>query len=469
MALVIAAPASNSGKTLLTVLLTSWARKEGKSIQAFKIGPDYLDPQLLSVVSGKDCRNLDTILCGHNWVKESFNGFGCLSELSIIEGVMGLFDGMGSTSEGSTAEVAKLLNLPILLVIDGHGQARSIAALVQGFKDFEKGINIAGVVLNNINSSRHKALLIETLSTINVKVLGCLPKIDCLKIQTKSLGLKPAHEIKGLNSLTNEWASIAEKYLNLPLLCSLLKSPKTSSNPIKKIIKSETNKIRNRSIPIAIASDKAFHFTYPDTKDFLEEIGMSIINWELTKNTPIPKEAKALIIPGGFPEDYAEEISQCEKSLLSIRNSFCKFPIYAECGGMMILGRSLIDKKGNSFPMTGLLPFQAKESKLKIGYRKLKAINDSPILNKGQLLTGHEFHRWEIDESVERSKDIQEDIISLHEKYILNKLWETKGWRVSKSIEGWANSYFHASWIHLHWASSPFIFNNWSRSINLKK
>ncbi len=468
MALVIAAPASNSGKTLLTILLSCWARKKGTTIQTFKVGPDYLDPQLLTSVSGKPCRNLDSILCGDNWVKESFNGFGGLTELAIIEGVMGLFDGIGYTSEGSTADIAKLLNLPILLVIDGHGQARSIAALVKGFKDFDKRLNIAGVVLNNINSSRHEELLVNSLSTINVKVLGCIPKNDCLKIKNKSLGLIPAHEIIGIKNLVNKWAEIADKYLNIPLIYPLLKAPKVSSNPIKNIVEATLNNPLEKETSIAIASDKAFHFTYADTKDCLKEMGMKVINWEPIKNISIPKEAKALIIPGGFPENFAEEISHCEKSLSSIRDSFCNIPIYAECGGMIMLGESVVDSKGNKFPMAGLLPFQTKKGSLKVGYRKLNPITESPILKKGQLITGHEFHRWEIENK--RNNHMSNNIAKLNskKKHTLSKLWEAKGWEVKSDLEGWASKYFHASWIHLHWASSPNIIRNWANIINLK-
>ncbi|HJL69220.1 MAG TPA: AAA family ATPase, partial [Prochlorococcaceae cyanobacterium Gl_MAG_24] len=169
MACVIAAPASGTGKTLLSLVLTAWARSRGLSLQPFKVGPDYLDPQQLTVASEKPCRNLDLLLCGPDWVKESFHCFGGSADLALVEGVMGLFDGIGTSELGSTAAVARHLGLPVVLVVDASGQAGSIAALVKGFRDHDRQLKLAGVVLNRINSNRHKELLKEVLSSIGIK------------------------------------------------------------------------------------------------------------------------------------------------------------------------------------------------------------------------------------------------------------------------------------------------------------
>ena len=166
MAAVIAAPASGSGKTLLSLALLSWAQQNGRRIQAFKVGPDYLDPQLLSQVSGQPCRNLDLNLCGETWVRQAFHGYGGGSELTLVEGVMGLFDGIGSSSTGSTADVTRLLDLPVVLVLDAGGQAASLGAIVRGFRDHDPQLRIAGVVLNQVSSPRHRELLAEVLERI---------------------------------------------------------------------------------------------------------------------------------------------------------------------------------------------------------------------------------------------------------------------------------------------------------------
>ena len=243
MACVIAAPASSSGKTLLSLVLTSWARHRKLQLQTFKIGPAYLDPQQLTAVSKRPCRNLDLILCGSNWVRESFHEFGTSADLALVEGVMGLFDGQGSSEKGSTASVARFLNLPIVLVVDGRGQAASLAALVKGFRDQDPQLELAGVVLNHINSSRHKTLLADVLSGINVKMLGCLPSDPQLKLPSRHLGLAPVHEIKDLEKRVEAWAAIAESNLDLTTFKTILQAPKHSKDSINQLIKpkSKTN------------------------------------------------------------------------------------------------------------------------------------------------------------------------------------------------------------------------------------
>ena len=175
MACVIAAPASGSGKTLVSLAITSWARKREMSLQPFKVGPDYLDSQLLAAAAGRPCRNLDTVLCGDGWVRACFHCHAPRADLALIEGVMGLFDGVGSSQEGSTADVALLLNLPVILVIDANGQVQSLAALVCGFRDRKPELKLAGVVVNRVTSKRHGQLLEEVLNGIGMPMLGCLP------------------------------------------------------------------------------------------------------------------------------------------------------------------------------------------------------------------------------------------------------------------------------------------------------
>ena len=465
MACVIAAPSSGSGKTLLSLLLSSWARSKGISIQPFKVGPDYLDPQQLTLVSKKQCRNLDLILCGTEWVEKSFYRHAPLAKLTLIEGVMGLFDGLGSSHKGSTAHISKLLNLPVVLIVDAKGQAASIAALVKGFKELDDQLEIAGVVLNNVNTDRHKHLLSQALMTINVNVLGCLPTSKELNLPSKYLGLIPAHEIENIEGRVKDWASIAIKHLDIRIFEKLLKSPITQNkiNPNQKI-KSSSDR-RNRTVNIAIAQDNAFHFRYPETKEYLENAGINLIDWKIINDSPIPKEAQGLILPGGYPEQFADQISQSKSSLSSIRSFFGVKPIYAECGGMLIMGESLKDINGKDYPMANLLPFKAEEGRLSVGYRKIKSLRKSLVLEKGEELVGHEFHKWQI-----RKTNGVEELDMFNKKNFIkdnNNLytpWETSGWGVNSSKEGWSNKVFHASWIHLHWPSSPNIINNWLKS-----
>ena len=327
MACVISAISSNSGKTLLSLLLISWLKSINKTVQTFKVGPDYLDPQQLTAVSKKACRNLDLVLSGESWVKENFNHYGGLTDYSFVEGVMGLFDGIGSSSQGSTAELAKVLSLPVVLIVDARGKAASLAALIKGFREHDKELKIAGVVLNNVQTPRHEKILLEVLDQINTKSLGSLPSCKDLHLQARNLGLAPAHEILDLDIKVKKWASIAKDYLDIESFRKLLSAPESNNKTINFLPKKETEFIH----PIAIAEDDAFHFRYQETKELLEENGMPTITWKPLENEQIPKEAKGLIIPGGFPEQHANQLSNSKKSLNSIKLFSKKFPIYAEC------------------------------------------------------------------------------------------------------------------------------------------
>ena len=447
MACVISSTSSNNGKTLLSLLLISWLKSIKKTVQTFKVGPDYLDPQQLSAVSNKACRNLDLILSGEKWVKESFNHFGGLADFSFIEGVMGLFDGVGSSSKGSTAELAKVLNLPIVLIVDARGKAASLAPLIQGFKEHDKEIEIAGIVLNNVQTTRHEKILLEVLEQININSLGCLPTCKDLHLPSRHLGLAPVHEIQDLEIKIKKWASIANNYLDIESFRQVLLPPTFKDREINPSLKKESISL----YPIAIAEDDAFHFKYQETKELLENNGMPTITWKPLENKRIPIEAKGLIIPGGFPEQHAKQLSDSKISLKSINMFSKKFPIYAECGGMMLLGKSIFDIEGREHSMAGLLPFKVKKGNLSIGYRETICKNKSPITTPGIKLIGHEFHRWEIVNENYGSK--------------FYPLWDIKGWDSEIKNEGFCNHLIHASWIHLHWASSPEILDNWKRTV----
>lgn len=451
MACVIAAPASGSGKTLLSLVLLAWARSQQLNIQPFKVGPDYLDPQLLSATSGNPCRNLDPILCGEHWVKRSFHGFGGHAHLSLVEGVMGLFDGAGVSEEGSTASVARLLNLPVVLVVDASGQAASIAALVKGFRDHDKRINLAGVVLNKVNSRRHRSLLQEILESIGIKVLGFLPKDAELELPKRHLGLAPAHELENSTLRLKAWSAIAEAHLDLKSFLFLLKAPTPDEDPIQSILdKAQIPPLKQPPIPVAVANDQAFHFRYPETKELLEAIGIKILPWKPLNNEVIPSEAEGLILPGGFPEQHALRLSQSTRSLQSLQGFFGERPIYAECGGMLLLGKSITDLEGHSHLMSGLLPFEARKGNLNVGYRTLRSSVDGLIVRSGEQLKGHEFHRWQISREAP-----YQGMQSMH------ALWQVEGWKTKPREEGWSNQTLHASWAHIHWASSTTICSRW--------
>ena len=462
MACIIAAPTSNTGKTILSLILTAWVRNKGKTIQPFKVGPDYLDPQQLSFVAKRQCRNLDIILGGTDWVKESFYRHGSSADFAIIEGVMGLFDGLGSSEKGSTADLAIILNLPVVLIVDASGQAASLGALVRGFREQNKGVKIVGVVLNNVNTKRHKDLLSDVLNKIEVPLLGTIPTQSQLKLSSGNLGLIPPDTKNLGKDQIDSWSRIAESYLDIDTFRKLLKAPKYSDQFFN-MISPELGQSENKSIyPIAMAQDEAFHFRYPETKEYLEALNMPIIEWRPIEDEVIPQEARGLIIPGGFPERFAQIISESIQSLNSLKSFFGNHPIYAECGGMLLLGQSLKNADGEIYPMAKILPFHAELGELQVGYRTIRSLRNSLILESDDKLIGHEFHRWSIKEA---------NIPPINGKELksndFQQPWEIKDWNSSKRKEGWSNKLLHASWIHLHWPTSRKVMNLWKKSVQI--
>ena len=442
MAVVIAAPASGTGKTLLSLALLSWARCHQQSIQPFKVGPDYLDPQLLSAAAERPCRNLDSNLCGESWVRRAFHGYGSQADLALVEGVMGLFDGVGSTEVGSTAATARLLDLPVVLVVDAGGQAASLAALVRGFRDHDSDLGFAGVVLNRVSSDRHRDLLAEVLNRLEIPLLGCLPRTDALTLPSRHLGLAPAHELYNRTERFKQWAALAERHLDMARLKPLLKAPQATEDPLH-----QESPPQSACLPVAVASDEAFHFRYTETGELLERMGMPMLAWSPLADEPVPKDACGVMLPGGFPEQHAEQLAKCRRSLTSLRVFASQRPVYAECGGMLLLGQSLEDLEGEAHPMAGLMPFTARRGRLRVGYRTLHALTDGLITRSGESLRGHEFHRWTLHGPTTADG--------------FRSLWEIDGWRLDKEREGWGHQTLHASWVHLHWASCTTICSRW--------
>ena len=453
MACLIAAPCSGSGKTLLSLCLAAVARRRGLRLQPFKVGPDYLDPQLLSRVSGLPCRNLDPLLCGEHWVERCFQWHGSRAELALVEGVMGLFDGRGPSSEGSSAAVAAQLGLPVVLVVEASRQAGSLAALVRGFRDHgPPQVTLAGVVLNRVGSERHRALLAEALEGIAVPLLGVLPSDPALELPSRHLGLLPPGEIADLEARIDRWASLAERHLHLEQLLPLLTPPAGGDrgDPIADLLSGLPSGLQpspptagpgRPRLPIAVASDAAFHFRYPEATELLQACGLEPVAWSPLADEPLPAGSAAVLLPGGYPELHAAQLAASRRSLdalvLAGRSGT---PIVAECGGLLLLGRQLEDLAGRSHAMAGLLPFSAARGSLSLGYRQATALADGLLVRRGEQLWGHEFHRWQL-ESVGSTPG----------------LWQVEGWGSPPRPEGWITPNVHASWLHLHWAGCPVI------------
>jgi cobyrinic acid a,c-diamide synthase len=451
MPCLIAAPCSGSGKTLLSLCLAALARRRGLRLQPFKVGPDYLDPQLLSRVSGLACRNLDPLLCGEAWVERCFAWHCCRADLALVEGVMGLFDGLGPSSDGSSAAVAAQLGLPVVLVVEASRQAGSLAALVRGFRDHgPPPVHLAGVVLNRVGSARHHALLSEALAAIEVPLLGVLPSHPALELPSRHLGLLPPGEIADLAARSEVWAELAEQHLELDLLWPLLQPPagRHAQDPIQSLLSAASEPgsaplpLGGKPIPVAVASDAAFHFRYPEAGELLEACGLEPRPWSPLADEPLPPACRGVLLPGGYPELHAAQLAASGRSLGALRQAAAAgLPIVAECGGLLLLGQELCDGEGQPQPMAGVLPFCARRGELSLGYRQATALGDGLLLRRGERLWGHEFHRWQLQHAPDAAEP----------------LWQLEGWGCPARPEGWRRAHVHASWLHLHWAGCPAI------------
>jgi cobyrinic acid a,c-diamide synthase len=476
MPCLIAAPASGSGKTLLSLLLAALARSRGLALQPFKVGPDYLDPQLLSRVSGLSCRNLDPLLCGEDWVRRCFHWHGSRAPLTLVEGVMGLFDGLGPTSRGSSAAVAAQLDLPVVLVVEASRQAGSLAALVRGFRDHgPPPVRLAGVVLNRVGSERHRALLREALASIDMPLLGVLPSDRSLELPSRHLGLLPPGELSDLAERQRRWAHLAERHLDLEALWPLLQSPPPlpgERDPIDWCLaqaQASPGAGRGASpqpLPIAVASDAAFHFRYPEANEMLRALGVEPLPWSPLADDPLPDGCRAVLLPGGYPELHAAQLAASGRSLQALRTAARQgLPIAAECGGLLLLGRELLDPDGVSHAMAGLLPFSAARGALSLGYRQATACRDGLLVRRGETLWAHEFHRWQLLPAGSRgpiSSTVPKNSCDIAPELPIEpvnraNLWQVEGWGVPPSCEGWTTTTVHATWLHLHWAGCPEI------------
>ncbi len=450
---MIAAPCSGSGKTLLSLSLAALARRRGAATQTFKVGPDYLDPQLQGQVSGRPCRNLDPLLCGDDWVRRSFHWHASRADRALVEGVMGLFDGRGPTAEGSTAQVAHLLGLPVVLVVEASRQAGSLAALVRGFRDHgPPPVRLAGVVLNRVASERHRALLGEALEAIGVPLLGVFPPHPSLELPSRHLGLLPPHELEDLSARVEVWSHLAETCLDLERLWPLLLPGSTvlgRVDPIALALKgAQVDGAHSRAGmakgPVMVAQDAAFHFTYPESLELLTALGLEVRPWSPLADQPLPDPCGAVVLPGGYPELHASGLAAAGHSRASlVRAHRLGVPIVAECGGLLYLGETVFDPNGTPHPMAGVLPFEARPGALSLGYRQARALHGGLLVRAGEDYLGHEFHRWQ-----------------LRPTHLLPPeapMWQLEGWGIERSLEGWTTATLHATWLHLHWAGFPTI------------
>jgi cobyrinic acid a,c-diamide synthase len=422
--LVIAAPASGSGKTTVATGLMAALRAQGLEVSPHKVGPDYIDPGYHTLAAGRPGRNLDPWLTSEDLIEPLFLHGAADADIAVIEGVMGLFDGAADTHDASTAHVATLLGAPVVLVVDASSAGRSIAALVHGFVTFDPRVRIAGVILNKIGSDRHEQICRAAMEEVGLPVFGVLRRHDATT-PSRHLGLIPAAErhpealrtIDRLSELITRncdlTALVALAHTAAPLTAESWDPPEATRNTTR----------------VAVAAGPAFTFGYAENDELLEAAGAELVRFDPLRDTALPENTRGVVIGGGFPETYAAELS----ANAPLRQDIAEFrgPIYAECAGLLYLTRRLDDKE-----MCGVIDAEAAMTeRLTLGYRAAVAVADSPVTRTGERVRGHEFHRTAIISANPRPA------------------WQ---WRSTRTqSDGFATPDCLASYLHLHWAGMP--------------
>lgn len=390
--LLIAGLSGDSGKTIVSIGLLLSLRRAGIEVRAFKKGPDYIDAAWLAWASGSPARNLDTHLMGPEIVAARFLNCAVSTGINVIEGNRGLFDGFDARGSHSSAALAELLRAPVVLVVDATKMTRTAAALVLGCQTLDPGISIRGVVLNNISGSRHERIARDAIeSSCSVPVIGALPRVADCPIPERHLGLVPPQEHTGMDGVTETVLKLVENSLNLDAFLSIARAapPLDLPHPVPRPAAPDANGLR-----IGVLLDAAFSFYYPENLESLESAGAQIVPISSLEAASLPCDLHALYIGGGFPETHGRRLSANRGFLNSIlKASRYGLPIYAECGGLMLLARSL-SWNSERYEMAGVLPVDVEvfATPQGHGYCELKVDTPNPFLPLGTSLRGHEFH-----------------------------------------------------------------------------
>lgn len=435
---VIGGASSGSGKTTLTLGLLRALSRRGLHVAPFKCGPDYIDPLIHQKAAQRACYNLDAYFMNNDpaAIRRHFDQVAAPSDISIVEGVMGLFDGY-DRSIGSSAEMAKIIGLPVVLVIDAKAVAYSIAAPLYGFKHFDKSLNIAGVVFNRVGSEHHYQLLADAARSIGMEPLGYIPKDKGLEISSRHLGLSldPTFDWEGL---LNYMADVVEKYVRIDEICSRCTYTPQSSAMESKPTDSDAD---NKAMPVvAVARDEAFNFTYQHNIDCISARAR-VVYFSPIHDTELP-HCDLLYLPGGYPEFFAPQLASNESMKRSIHHYISTGgKVWAECGGMMYLCRSLIAEDGTAYPMVGILATDAtmEQKKMTLGYRTFTL--------EGKVFRGHEFHYSHLTQppcaSATTIYDSKEQATN------------TGLWRIGNMYAGYTHIYWHPTLTPLDLFTQP--------------
>ena len=391
--LVIAATQSGAGKTTIVTGLLAALREKGVAVQSFKVGPDYIDPGYHQLASGRPGMNLDTWLTPKEKLPTSLAREMEGAEIALIEGVMGLYDG-GRQGISSTAEIAKILQAPVVLVIDAKSMGTSAAAIALGFRDYDREVKIAGVILNRVGSDTHEAMLREAMAGIGMPVFGVLRRQEGLGMPERHLGLVPVEERSGAEEPAKKAVEAMGRAVGKQVdVDSLLKLAETAAPLQAETAEGKANNAKP-VCRIGVARDEAFSFYYPASLQVLKDLGAELVTFSPLSDKSLP-QVDGLLIGGGFPEMFSRQLEDNHSLRLEIREkALSGLPIYAECGGYMYLMESLQDFEGQVYNMTGIFPGRAVMThKLQtVGYIEARLASDTVLGSKGSLIHGHEFH-----------------------------------------------------------------------------
>ncbi|WP_434778312.1 cobyrinate a,c-diamide synthase [Neisseria sp. Ec49-e6-T10] len=436
---------SGAGKTTITLGIMHALTLRGLSVQPFKVGPDYLDTLWHAQAAKKPSCNLDAFMSSSQTLNFLFNKHAAHADISIIEGVMGLYDGYGTDPYFcGSAGLAKQLSCPVILVVDGKAVSTSIAATVMGFQKFDPNTPIAGVIVNRVNSDSHFELLKTAIEKYcGIPVIGRLPAITELMLPSRHLGLVPTSEMEQMDDYWQKLAHAVETYIDLDALLKISQTPDvTAQAPVLPVAKPY------QGLKMAIAQDEAFNFYYQDNLDLLEELGITLVPFSPLKDSVLP-DHHLIYIGGGFPEVFATELSQNKNMLTALLNAHQKgTPIYAECGGLMYLGQELIDEGGQKYEMVGILPGYSQMSKglKRFGYCEAKAKEDTLLAAKGDVLKGHEFHHSEFITDYPTAFDLYK----IRDGEVI-KSWQG-GYQLNNTL---------AAYLHIHFYQKPALLCHW--------
>ncbi|HZK53081.1 MAG TPA: cobyrinate a,c-diamide synthase [Desulfosporosinus sp.] len=453
--LVIAGTHSGVGKTTLATGLMAALKKRERPIQGYKVGPDYIDPSYHAAATGRASRNLDRWLLGEHLPFIFAQNAG--DRWAVIEGVMGMFDGMsGTAGYGSTADVAKILKAPIILIVDASSMSRSVAALVHGFNTYDPAVNLQGVILNRVKSPAQEKILRQALEELHIPVVGVLPKEAALHLPERHLGLIPVGESGLLEGFIDTLSQLVTKHIDLDLVERIMLGAPDLDEACLDPIPAQPM-VQEHQFRLGLALDEAFLFYYQDALDLAKRLNFTIVPFSPLHDLALPPDLDGIFIGGGFPELHLARLSENLTFLDSLRSYAASGkPVYAECGGYMYLGRSISDFEGQEFPLAGVIPMKSEmTTRLQgIGYRRGVFREDTFLGPRGTTVQGHEFHYSRVT----------------HDQQFPPAYELFKGDQ-STRMEGYARENIVASYLHLHFSGKSQLLEHWfstcSRRIEL--